>query len=427
MNATYEIIQKLVDSKQGSLGNSICTLQPRQIINIHYAKLKGIKMEEKRINPCCQNLSSFKVMDVLERACTLEQTGRDIIHLQIGEPDFDTPQCIKEAACQAIQDGRCHYTHSLGIIELREAICTHYEQKYKVIIHPDQILVTSGTSAAMLLVFSLLLQAGDRVLLSDPSYACYPNFIRFAGAVPDFLPVHEKDGFQFQMENILARGTKNLRGILINSPANPTGTLISSDLFQELSNLDVPIFSDEIYHGLVYEGQERSVLEFTDNCFVFNGFSKLYAMTGWRLGYVIAPKNFMRKLQTMQQNFFLCTSSIAQWAGVAALTKAQDDVAHMKSIYNQRRQYMISRLRDLGFGIMVEPTGAFYVLANAKKYTSDSLAFTFDLLEQAGVGVAPGIDFGPGAEGYLRFSYANSLENIKEGMARLEKYLGELA
>jgi aspartate/methionine/tyrosine aminotransferase len=165
------------------------------------------------------------------------------------------------------------------------------------------------------------------------------------------------------------------------------------------------------------------MLEFTDNCFVFNGFSKLYAMTGWRLGYVIAPKRFVERLRTMQQNFFLCTSSIAQWAGLAALTQTAADVAHMRAVYDQRRRFLIQELRALGLGVAVEPTGAFYVFADARHLTSDSLSFAFDLLENAGVGVAPGIDFGPGGEGFLRFSYANSLENIAEGMRRLQGYL----
>jgi (5-formylfuran-3-yl)methyl phosphate transaminase len=383
-------------------------------------------MNECRINPCCQDLSSFKVMDVLERACALEKEGRDIVHLQIGEPDFDTPECVKDAACKAIRDGRCQYTHSLGIIELREAICANYHARYGVEVHPDQVLVTPGTSPSMLMVFSLLLQPGDRVLLTDPSYACYPNFIRFTGAVPDFVPVREEDGFQFRVDQVKERMRDTCAAswsIRRPTPRAPWSAQRSTAAWRSSG---VPLFSDEIYHGLVYEGQEHTALEFTDNCFVFNGFSKLYAMTGWRLGYVIAPRGYMKRLQTMQQNFFLCTSSIAQWAGVAALTQAGPDVTRMKAIYDQRRKHMIGRLRELGFGIKVEPTGAFYVFANAKKYTNDSMQFTFDLLERAGVGVAPGVDFGPGGEGYIRFSYANSIEKIEEGMRRLEKYLGGL-
>ncbi|GAB1409993.1 aminotransferase class I/II-fold pyridoxal phosphate-dependent enzyme [Desulfovibrionales bacterium] len=380
-------------------------------------------MNQCRINPCCQDLTSFKVMDVLERACALKQAGRDIVHLHIGEPDFDTPECIKEAACKAIRDGCCHYTHSLGILELREAISQHYHNTYGVSVHPDQILVTSGTSAAMLLVFSLLFQPQDRVLLADPSYACYPNFIRFAGAVPEFLPVREQDGFQFLPEILHKRMGEDVRGILVNSPANPTGTLLEPEVFRSLADTGVPILSDEIYHGLVYGDKAHTALEFTENCFVFNGFSKLYAMTGWRLGYVIAPRAYMNRLQAMQQNFFLCTNSIAQWAGIAALTQAGPDVERMRAMYNERRKLMMTKLRNLGFGIQVEPTGAFYVFANARCFTADSMHFTFDLLERAGVGVAPGVDFGSGGEGFLRFSYANSMENIERGMERIQKYL----
>ena len=192
---------------------------------------------------------------------------------------------------------------------------------------------------------------------------------------------------------------------------------------KKLSTLNPYIISDEIYHGLVYEGQEHSILEFTDRCFVINGFSKLYAMTGWRLGYIIVPKKFTRPLQKMHQNFFISANAFVQWAGVTALKHAQKDVARMKKTYNKRRIYILSRLQELGFGITVEPTGAFYVLANAKTFSNNSLQFAFDILKEAKVGVTPGIDFGTNAEGYIRFSYANSLENIKEGMHRLEKYL----
>jgi aspartate/methionine/tyrosine aminotransferase len=192
---------------------------------------------------------------------------------------------------------------------------------------------------------------------------------------------------------------------------------------QAIAELPPYILSDEIYHGLVYEGKEHSILEFTDRAFVFNGFSKLYAMTGLRLGYLIAPQPFVRPIQKMQQNLFICANSLVQAAGVVALQETAEDVARMKRIYDERRRYMIQRLRELGLGITVEPTGAFYVFANAKHLSSDSYALAFDILEKAQVGVTPGIDFGKNAEGYLRFSYANSLENIQEGLDRLERYL----
>jgi aspartate/methionine/tyrosine aminotransferase len=192
-----------------------------------------------------------------------------------------------------------------------------------------------------------------------------------------------------------------------------------------IAGLGPYVISDEIYHGLVYEGKEHSILEFTEEAFVLNGFSKLYAMTGLRLGYLIAPERFIRPIQKMQQNFFICASSLAQRAGIAALQETSSDVADMKRIYNQRRRFMIRRLKELGFGITIEPTGAFYVFANARHISRDSYSLAFDILEKAHVGVTPGIDFGPNGEGYLRFSYANSMENIREGLDRIEQYLKE--
>jgi aspartate/methionine/tyrosine aminotransferase len=212
---------------------------------------------------------------------------------------------------------------------------------------------------------------------------------------------------------------------LINSPSNPTGTLLSSERMKEIAGLGPMIISDEIYHGLVYGETEHSILEYTDRAFVVNGFSKLHAMTGWRLGYAIVPPEFVRLIQKIQQNFYISASSIAQWAGIAALTKADKEIEHMKSIYNERRVYMLDRLRKMGFKIKVEPRGAFYVFVNARHIAEDSYRLAFDILEKAGVGVTPGIDFGKNGEGYLRFSYANSIENISTGLDRLEKYLKE--
>ena len=370
-----------------------------------------------------QQITPFLVMDVLERAHAMEREGIDVIHLEVGEPDFDTPPAVNEALCQALAEGRTHYTHSCGSIALREAICQHYLERYEADVHPDQVVVTSGTSPAMLLVFAALLEAGDEVILSDPGYACYPNFIRFVDGVPAPVQVYEEDGFQYRPEAIAERITERTRGILINSPSNPTGNLLSAERMRAIAGFAPHILSDEIYHGLVYEGQEHSILEFTDRAFVLNGFSKLYAMTGLRLGYLIAPPAYIRPIQKMQQNLFICANSIAQCAGIVALQETAGDVARMVRTYDQRRRFMIRRLRELGLGITVEPTGAFYVFCNARHLSNDSYALAFDILEKAHVGVTPGIDFGENGEGYLRFSYANSLENIVEGLDRLERYL----
>jgi len=369
------------------------------------------------------DLRSFIVMDVMERASILERQGRHIVHLEIGEPDFDTPQCIREAGMRAIREGKTHYTHSLGILELREAICRRYLDTYGVHINPDQVIVTSGTSPAMVLIFSALLGNRDEIIVSNPYYACYPNIITYVGANCVFINVHEYDGFQFRPEEVAPKITPRTKAILINSPSNPTGNLLSADRMQRIADLGLYVISDEIYHGLVYEGKEHTILEYTDKAFVLNGFSKLYAMTGWRLGYVIAPPDFIRPMQKIQQNLFISANSVSQWAGLTALNEAQPDVERMKAIYDQRRHYVIKRLKELGFGIGVDPVGAFYVLARANHLSTNSYELAFEILEKAGVGVAPGIDFGTNAEGYLRFSYANSLENIAEGLKRIEEFL----
>jgi (5-formylfuran-3-yl)methyl phosphate transaminase len=367
----------------------------------------------------------FIVMDVLEKAQEMQRRGEDIIHLEVGEPDFDTPECIREACCRAMRDGKTHYTNSLGLLELREAICEHYFDQYNVTISPDQVLVTSGTSPAMLILFAAILERGDEVIISDPHYACYPNFIRFYEGIPVSVNVYEDEGFQYTSEAIKEKITKRTKGIMINSPSNPTGNLLSAERMAEIASLGVPVISDEIYHGLVYEDKAHSILEFTDNAFVFNGFSKTYAMTGWRLGYLIAPKYTIRPMQKLLQNLFISANSFVQWGGVTALREAGGEVIRMRSIYNERRMFLIKRLREIGLGIKVAPTGAFYVLGNIKSFSNDSYKMAFDILEKARVGVTPGIDFGKNCEGYLRFSYANSLENIDEGINRIEKYLKE--
>lgn len=368
-------------------------------------------------------IPSFIVMDVLERAHALEREGRHIIHLEVGEPDFPTPQCICEAALEAIRNEQTHYTHSLGIIELREAISQYYHDRYGVHIEAENVVVTSGTSPALFMIFSTLLEPGDEIIISNPHYACYPNFVEFLNAKPVFVNVYEENGFQFPLPEIKKRITPRTKAILINSPSNPMGTLLSAENIQEIAQLGPHIISDEIYHGLVYGEKEHSILEYTDNAFVLNGFSKLYAMTGWRLGYLIAPMDFIRPLQKIQQNFFISAGSISQWAGIAALKHSGDDVARMRAVYNERRQYMIQRLRQLGFNLAVEPQGAFYILVNAKHLSPNSYDLAFEILEKAGVGVTPGIDFGKNAEGYIRFSYANSLENISLGLDRIEEFL----
>jgi (5-formylfuran-3-yl)methyl phosphate transaminase len=375
-----------------------------------------------------QEIEPFLAVEVAERAQELERAGIDVVHLEFGEPDFEAPPAVREALARAIKDGRTRYAHSLGILPLREAIVEHYARTYGVTVSPDQILVTAGTSPAMLLLFGHLLNPGDEVILSDPYYACYPNFIRYAEGQPVYVGVTEEDGFQYRPEAIQSRIGPRTRAIMINSPANPTGTVLSADRMAAIGALSRGggplIVSDEIYHGLSYEGPDRTILEFTDRAFVLNGFSKAFAMTGWRLGWVIAPREHIRALQTLYGNFFISTNEFVQWAGVAALREAGEDSRRFRAIFDDRRKAMLAGLSSLGFGVGAEPTGAFYVLATARHLSTDSVSLAREILESSHVAVTPGAAFGANAEGYLRFSYASSLERIHEGLERLRGFLG---
>ncbi|MBI3635027.1 MAG: pyridoxal phosphate-dependent aminotransferase [Candidatus Rokubacteria bacterium] len=368
-------------------------------------------------------VETFLAVEVGERAQALEREGVDVVHLEFGEPDFEAPPVVRDALERALKDGRARYTHSLGLVALREAIAEHYASTYGVVISPDQVLVTPGTSPAMLLLFGLLLDRGDEVVLSNPYYACYPNFIRYAEGLPVYVDTHEDDGFQYETDAIRERLGPRTRAILVNSPANPTGAVLTPERLAAIAGLGPRVVSDEIYHCLSYGGRDRSILEFTDQAFVLNGFSKAFAMTGWRLGYVIGPPDDIRSLQKAFGNFFISTNEFVQWAGVAALREAAADVRRFRARFDERRRIMIDGLRAIGLGVGFEPTGAFYVLANARRYTTDSVGFAYEILDQCHVAVTPGAAFGSNAEGYLRFSYAASPERIREGLARLRRFL----
>ncbi len=379
-----------------------------------------------RASQTARSIQPFLVMDVMEKANTMAASGRDIIHLEVGEPDFDTPECVRQAACRAMEEGRTHYTDSLGIPPLRRAIRDHYETTYGVTIDEDCIVVTAGSSPALLMAIACLVDTGDEVMMTDPYYACYPNFVKVLGARPLLVPTGSADAFQLEAHNAARALSAKTRAIIVNSPANPTGISLDADHMKALAELGVPIISDEIYHGLVYASEQHTMLEFTDQAIIINGFSKAWAMTGWRLGWAVFPKALIRTAQKLQQNLMICAPSIAQWGGVAALTEAGPMVRAMHDTFARRRKTMLEEMERHGFNVEVEPTGAFYVLVNMKRYTQDSRAFAMEILEHTGVGVTPGIDFGPGAQGYIRFSYANSEDKIIQGVSRVASYLQKL-
>jgi aspartate/methionine/tyrosine aminotransferase len=377
----------------------------------------------------CEKIKPFLAMQILAKATELERKGHKIIHLEVGQPDFPTPECVKEAAQKAIRDNISGYTPANGIEPLREAIAEYYAGEYGVSVSPERIFVTQGSSPGLMMLLQAVCDRGDTVITPGPTYACYDSMISFAGANSIRLPTKEEKGFQLEPEAVREAILPSTKVIMLNSPSNPCGTLISRGDLQKLSVLGPLLLSDEIYHGLVYEGKAVSALEVSSKCLIADGFSKRYSMTGWRLGWVVFPEDLVengaivKAVSSMQQNFFVCAAAFTQMAGIAALQHASPDVKRMAAEYNRRRVVMVNGLTKLGFSIKSSPEGAFYILANAAHLSGNSLELALDILDKAGVGVTPGIDFGPEAEGYLRFCYANSVENIEEAMTRLKKYL----
>ncbi|MCX7831418.1 MAG: pyridoxal phosphate-dependent aminotransferase [Actinobacteria bacterium] len=382
-------------------------------------------MATKRV----KKLPSFIVMDILEEANRLEKEGVEVIHLEIGEPDFDTPDFVKEAAISAIRQNITHYTDTQGLTELRDSISEYFLIKYGVSVKPQNIIVTLGTSPALFMALSGLIEKGDEVIITDPGYACYKNVIEFVGGVPVTIPVYDDEGYAIDTERLKKSITKRTKAIIINSPANPTGSVLSKENLKEIAVLTekhgITVISDEIYHGLNYEGKDHSFLEFNEKCIVINGFSKLFAMTGWRLGYIIIPDELLQPLKRVHQNLFICAAGFTQVAAVKALKEGEEFVQEVVAEYKRRRDYLVPELRRIGFDIKTFPKGAFYVMAGIKNFQLDSLSFSKLLLRKAGVAVTPGIDFGANGEGYVRFSFANSIENLKRAVQKIENFLNE--
>jgi aspartate/methionine/tyrosine aminotransferase len=369
----------------------------------------------------------FLAMDVLERACEMERAGEDVIHLELGEPDFPAHPAAAAACIRAIELGQTHYTDSRGLSELREAIADDHGRRFGVDVEPERIVVSNGTSPAMLMVFSLLVGEGDEVVLSTPHYPCYPNFIRMSGGVPVLVPADPETGYAMDVDAIRRALTPRTRAIVVSSPANPTGAVQSEETMRGLVSLGVPIISDEIYDGLLYDGAKvTSALQISDDVYVLDGFSKRYAMTGYRLGYAIVPRASMRAIQVMQQNLFISANCFVQHAGIAVLRDRSGALEEMLAAYTRRRRLMIDGLREVGFQIPVEPKGAFYVFADARAFDSDSLRLAYALLDRAKVAVTPGVDFGEAGEGWLRFAYANSEAAIEVALERLAAALPAL-
>ena len=375
-----------------------------------------------------QEVAPFLAMEVMERGMAMTRRGLDVVQLGVGEPDFDAPPAAIQAAIDSLSSGETHYTDSRGLHSLREAIAEECQARRGVAVSPDQIVVTSGTSPAILLCLNLLVDPGDEVILATPHYPCYPNMIAVCGGKPVLVPTGPEDGFVMDVAKVRAAITPRTKAIFLASPANPTGAVQPRAVVEGLADLGIPILSDEIYDGLTYDGVEvTSPLRFCEDTYVLDGFSKRYAMTGFRLGYLIAPKKAMRPLQSLMQSFFISTSQFVQQAGIAALAHGADHVDTMLQEYALRRRLLIDGLRGMGLSIPVDPAGAFYVLVDMRHFERDSLTLCFDILEEAGVALGPGRDFGEVAEGFVRFSFATARPQIEEALRRLAKALPVLA
>ena len=373
-------------------------------------------------------IAPFLAMEVMERGMAMSRAGVDVLQLGVGEPGFPPPPEVAEAVAVAVAAGHTHYTDSRGLVELREAIATDCQKRRGVAVDSEQIIVTSGSSPALLIVLSLLLDPGDEVIIPTPHYPCYPNMVEVCGGRAVFVPTVPEDGYLIDVARVRAAVTARTKGVLVASPANPTGAVQPAEVIRELAGLGVPVLSDEVYDGLVFDGTTTtSPLGMTDDCFVFDGFSKRYAMTGFRLGYVIAPHRAMRSLVSLQQNLFISAAHFVQTVGLAALEHGEAHRQMMVAEYKRRRRVLVNGVRSVGLSVPVTPTGAFYVLADARHLGGDSLGLAFELLERAHVALGPGRDFGEIAEGFLRFSYASAYDDIVRAVERLRAVVPAIA
>lgn len=371
----------------------------------------------------------FHVMELLGRARALEAQGRTLIHMEIGEPDFNTPEDIIRAGQKALEEGLTSYTPATGLPALRIAISEWYRKTHSAYIAPERIVVTPGASGALLLAIATLVNPGDDVLLPDPTYPCNRNFVRLFEGIARNLPVGPDTHYQLTPAMLAAHWSTRTVAALVASPANPTGTLLADtelrDLITTAHACGGRLIVDEIYHGLVYEAATATALSFSDDVFVINSFSKYFGMTGWRLGWLVAPPSYIPSLEKLAQNIFLAASTPSQHAALAAFSPATLLILEeRRREFARRRDFLVPALRALGFDIAVEPQGAFYVYARCDRLTDDSYTFCQRLLQEAGVVVTPGIDFGEhDAAQHLRFAYTTSIENLAEGVRRLKHFL----
>jgi aspartate/methionine/tyrosine aminotransferase len=382
-----------------------------------------------RMSERAQQIEPFYVMKILQQARELESQGKSIIHMEIGEPDFPSPEMVIKAGKQALDNQLTHYTPANGLPELRAAIANRYSDQAN--IDPDRIVVTPGASGALQLVMALLLNPGDGIMLADPGYPCNRHIASLFSADIQSVAVNEETDYQLSAELVEKNWQENTRLVLIASPSNPTGTLIPqqelSAIYQLVQKKGASLVVDEIYNGLVYDQQAPSALSCGDQVFVINSFSKYYGMTGWRLGWLVMPREFVEVANRLAQNMFLAAPTISQYAALAVFSEeAELELARRRDVFHQRRDVLLPLIEQAGFKVRIVPAGAFYIYADCSAISDDSMKLCDTLLHQAGVAITPGADFGSNkSESYVRFSYANTVENLEEGMRRIQQFINE--
>ena len=376
-----------------------------------------------------QGISAFYVMELLQRAKQLEADGRDIIHMEIGEPDFPTPQAVIDAGRALLKTGEVKYTAAAGLPELRRCVAEHYHQQYGVKLDPARVFITPGASGAFLLAFGISLNPGEQVMMADPCYPCNDNFVRLFDGHTHFVNVDAETHYQLTAALILQNWRESSKGVLVASPSNPTGTLLSGTALKQaidqVQQLNGCFYSDEIYHGLIYDQPAVSALAYSDEAFVINSFSKYFGMTGWRVGWLVVPENFVEAAEKLAQNIFISTPTHSQYAASASFSpENMAELERRRLEFKARRDFLYENLLKLGFKIACKPEGAFYIYADCSQFTDNSFEFCRKLLEQEGVAVTPGRDFGAyKADEHIRFAYTASIDRMAAALERLERFL----
>jgi aspartate/methionine/tyrosine aminotransferase len=370
-------------------------------------------------------IEPFHVMDLLAIARSMEAKGQQIVHMEIGEPDFATPAPVIRAAESALKKGLTHYTPAVGLAQLRERIADFYQTRFNASVDPDQIIITPGASGALLLALGVLINSGDKVAMSDPGYPCNRHFVRMFDGDPQCIAVDARTRYQLTVD--ILQDTP--AAVMLATPSNPTGTLLTSGELQQwvqyAEDKACYLLMDEIYQGLVYGVDSSTIAGQCDHAFVINSFSKYFCMTGWRLGWLVVPPGYQREVDKLAQNIFLAPSTLAQYAAVAAFDDESIAILEaQRQQFQQRRDFLKTAIQELGFQLLVEPEGAFYLYADCSRLTEDSFEFCHTLLEEAGVAITPGKDFGShDCHRYVRFAYTTAVENLDQGVEKIRRFL----